>query len=80
MNRLGAFSFDAKGSPCFHQDCDDLEALCLALNEGVTGGPYTALPAWAGEMPPECNTEAERRAYAFGWFKALEAQRNGGAA
>ena len=22
--------------------------------------------------PPECKTEAERTAYAFGWFKALE--------
>ena len=22
--------------------------------------------------PPECRTEAERTAYAFGWFKALE--------
>jgi hypothetical protein len=26
--------------------------------------------------PPECKTEAERTAYAFGWFKALEAERN----
>ena len=22
--------------------------------------------------PPECETEGEKRAYAFGWFKALE--------
>jgi hypothetical protein len=26
--------------------------------------------------PPECKTEAERTAYAFGWFKALETERN----
>lgn len=25
--------------------------------------------------PPECETEAEKRAFAFGWFKALEAER-----
>ncbi len=24
------------------------------------------------EPPPECQTEAEKRAYAFGWWKALE--------
>jgi len=24
--------------------------------------------------PPECKTEAEQTAYAFGWWKALEAQ------
>jgi hypothetical protein len=27
------------------------------------------------EPPPECQTEAEKRAYAFGWWKALEANR-----
>jgi predicted RNase H-like nuclease (RuvC/YqgF family) len=26
--------------------------------------------------PPECQTEEEKRAYAFGWFKALETQNN----
>ena len=25
--------------------------------------------------PPECKTEAEKTAYAFGWFKALESVR-----
>lgn len=25
--------------------------------------------------PPECQTEAEKKAFAFGWFKAMEAQR-----
>lgn len=25
--------------------------------------------------PPECNTEQEKAAFAFGWWKALEAQR-----
>ena len=25
--------------------------------------------------PPECKTEAERTAYAFGWYKALETVR-----
>ena len=27
------------------------------------------------EPPPECKTEAEKIAYAFGWFKSMEAQR-----
>ena len=27
------------------------------------------------EPPPECQTEAEKRAFAFGWWKALEANR-----
>ena len=27
------------------------------------------------EPPPECVTEAEKKAFAFGWWKALEAQR-----
>ncbi len=27
------------------------------------------------EPPPECQTEAEKKAFAFGWFKAMEAQR-----
>jgi len=26
------------------------------------------------EPPPECKTEAEQIAFAFGWFKALEQQ------
>ena len=27
------------------------------------------------EPPPECETEAEKTAFTFGWWKALEAQR-----
>ena len=26
--------------------------------------------------PPECKTEAEKTAFAFGWFKSMEAQRD----
>jgi hypothetical protein len=36
--------------------------------------PYVASPR-VQEPPPECQTEAEKRAYAFGWWKALEANR-----
>jgi hypothetical protein len=37
---------------------------------------YTTPPAApVQEPPPECETEAEKRAYAFGWWKALEANR-----
>lgn len=27
------------------------------------------------EPPPECQTETEKKAFAFGWWKAMEAQR-----
>ena len=27
------------------------------------------------EPPPECQTEAEKTAFAFGWFKAMETKR-----
>ena len=36
---------------------------------------YTPPAAPMQEPPPECQTEAEKRAYAFGWWKALEANR-----
>ena len=35
-------------------------------------GPVAWLPP---DPPPECKSEAEKTAFAFGWFKALEAQR-----
>lgn len=31
---------------------------------------------YAEPAPPECKTEEEKTAFAFGWFKALESQRN----
>ena len=31
----------------------------------------------AVEAPPEAETEAEKQAYAFGWFKAMEFMRRG---
>jgi len=36
-----------------------------------TAAEFLAQP----EPPPECQTEAEKTAFAFGWFKAMEAQR-----
>jgi len=41
------------------------------VNQQLTTEPATPLQ----EPPPECQTEAEKRAYAFGWWKALEANR-----
>ena len=38
----------------------------VARYEGYRGAPVP---------PPECETEAEKRAFAFGWFKALESER-----
>ena len=34
--------------------------------------PVAWLPS---DPPPECTSEAEKTAFAFGWFKAMEAQR-----
>jgi hypothetical protein len=36
--------------------------------------PLTTPPA-AQPAPPECQTEAEKTAFAFGWWKALESVR-----
>jgi len=44
-------------------------ALVTLISEGDITRPEQ--PA-----PPECETEGEKRAYAFGWFKALEQARN----
>jgi len=41
------------------------------VNQQLTTEPAAPLQ----EPPPECQTEAEKRAYAFGWWKALEANR-----
>ena len=38
-------------------------------------GPIYTSPQQPPPPPPECKTEAERTAYAFGWFKALETVR-----
>lgn len=35
-------------------------------------GPVAWLPP---DPPPECKSEAEKTAFAFGWFKALESRR-----
>ena len=35
-------------------------------------------PGCIRAAPPECKTEAEKRAYAFGWWKALEHVRQNG--
>lgn len=40
--------------------------IAVALWVRKSGGEQPPPP------PPECKTEAERTAYAFGWFKALE--------
>ena len=37
--------------------------------------PIAAIKQALAAIPPECATEAEQTAYAFGWNKALEQQR-----
>jgi hypothetical protein len=36
---------------------------------------YATTPPAAQPAPPECQTEAEKRAYAFGWWRAMEASK-----
>jgi hypothetical protein len=55
-----------------HPDCK------LAKQEPVAWEqfyPDMGKPQLAHLPPPECKTEAEKTAYAFGWFKSMEAQR-----
>ena len=46
-----------------------------ALCKQPTTSPQAADSVTAPAPPPECETEAEKRAFAFGWFKALESER-----
>ncbi len=43
--------------------------------DGYKHGAWANTAANVQEPPPECETEAEKRAYAFGWWRALEANR-----
>ncbi len=49
---------------------DDHEKAITALREALNAS-LAEQPA----PPPECQTEAEKTAFAFGWFKALESVR-----
>lgn len=53
-----------------------ISAVVKALAEESSGTEQPAPVAWFPPAPPpECKSEAEKTAFAFGWFKALEAQR-----
>jgi hypothetical protein len=49
---------------------DDIDALPV-------GTPLYTTPPAQPAPPPECKTEEEKTAFAFGWLKAMEAQRLG---
>jgi hypothetical protein len=60
------------------------EAAAAAIKEALAQPDYRAVktyhegkPVYVSqtEFPPECKTEAEQTAYAFGWWKALESVR-----
>jgi hypothetical protein len=67
------------GVPPLYPEMKDGEAISVeyttspaaVVNQQLTTQPAAPLQ----EPPPECQTEAEKRAYAFGWWKALEANR-----
>ena len=46
--------------------------LLIECREALAQPPIAWLPP---DPPPECETEAEKTAFAFGWWKALETQR-----
>jgi hypothetical protein len=50
----------------------------LKMIEAKLKEKNAAQPAPVQEPPPECQTEAEKRAYAFGWWKAMEYVRQNG--
>ena len=54
---------------------DEVWDEALALKKAAQAAPQAADSVTAPAPPPECETEAEKRAFAFGWFKALESER-----
>ena len=50
---------------------DEINASAERMHEAITS-LYQAIKVYES-APPEAQTEAEKTAYAFGWFKALEA-------
>ena len=61
--------FDYKLGSWTALDADEQQRIVDSIR-----GLYTT-PQPAPAPPPECGTEAEKRAFAFGWFKALESER-----
>lgn len=55
----------AVGYPGLRFYHEDMRAVLTALRERLA----------QQEPPPECKTEEEKTAFAFGWLKAMEAQR-----
>ena len=54
----------------------DTETECVTIDVGDVITSLREALAEQPAPPPECQTEAEKTAYAFGWFKALEYVRN----
>ena len=67
------------GQPC--STCPNKKACqrgCIRQSEFISTEYHAAQAAdivTAPAPPPECETEAEKRAFAFGWFKAFESER-----
>jgi hypothetical protein len=47
----------------------------LGKNKAITSLRQAIAEAEKQEPPPECQTEAEKTAFAFGWWKAMETKR-----
>ena len=55
---------------------DFQKAISEAEGRSIAKAEQQESVAWLlPDPPPECSTDVEKTAFAFGWFKALEAQR-----
>ena len=70
-SRCGKKGFGVRNLVAFIEVWDE----ALALKKAAQAAPQAADSVTAPAPPPECETEAEKRAFAFGWFKALESER-----
>ena len=60
---------NARGDNLTERVIDALDTMDIALGMHEVAQPSQPMP------PHECKTEAEKLAFSFGWFKALESQR-----
>ena len=65
---------DGAHSEC-NSGCHGIHGPCDISQEVATPTAKAAESVPAPVPPPECDTAAEKRAFAFGWFRALESER-----
>ena len=56
-------------------DCLTWEEVRAIYQDMIAAAPTPPAQDAAPEPPPECQTEAEKRAFVFGWWRAMESAR-----